>query len=103
MPLEAASERELDGGFGELAGAWDVAIALESLPPAQREILVMAYRHDLSQSRISDALGIPLGTIKSRTYHALRAMAVILEPSGGGERGEMKGGAVVGLGSERVQ
>lgn len=39
----------------------------------------MAYRHDLSQSEIAGALGIPLGTVKSRTYYALRAMAELLD------------------------
>ena len=103
VSLDAASDRELDGGFTELAGAWDVAVALEHLPPAQREVLVMAYRHDLSQSQISDALGIPLGTVKSRTFHALRAMAAVLEPDAGGARSGGTSDPAVGLGSGRVR
>ena len=63
-----------------MAAAWDIAAALEELPPNQREVLLLAYRDDLSQARIAQVLGIPLGTVKSRTYHALRAMAGLIEP-----------------------
>ena len=62
-----------------LADAWDVAAALERLPAVQREVLLLAYREDLSQSQIADVLGIPVGTVKSRTYHALRATANLLD------------------------
>ena len=79
VALDESTDRAIDSGFAELGDAWDVALALEDLPPAQREVLVMAYHHDLSQSEIADNLGIPLGTVKSRTFHALRAMSVLLE------------------------
>ncbi len=63
-----------------LAEAWEIAAALERLPAVQREVLLLAYRDDLSQSQIAEVLGVPLGTVKSRTYHALRGMAGLLEP-----------------------
>ena len=63
-----------------LAEAWEIAAALERLPGVQREVLLLAYRDDLSQSQIAEVLGVPLGTVKSRTYHALRGMAGLLEP-----------------------
>ncbi len=63
-----------------LADAWEIAAALERLPAVQREVLLLAYRDDLSQPQIAGVLGVPLGTVKSRTYHALRAMAGLLEP-----------------------
>jgi RNA polymerase sigma-70 factor (ECF subfamily) len=71
-----------------LADAWEVASALERLPPVQREVLVLAYREDLSQARIAEVLGIPLGTVKSRTYHALRSLAALLEPAAAAGRGD---------------
>ena len=63
-----------------LAEAWEIAAALERLPAIQREVLLLAYRDDLSQSQIAEVLGVPLGTVKSRTFHALRGMAGLLEP-----------------------
>ena len=47
--------------------------ALDSLPPAHREVLELSYHGDLTQAEVASRLGIPLGTVKSRAYHALRA------------------------------
>jgi RNA polymerase sigma factor, sigma-70 family len=43
-----------------------LAEALDRLAPEQAEVLRAAYFDDISHSRISDAKGLPLGTIKSR-------------------------------------
>ena len=39
----------------------------------------MYYEEDLSQPQIADRLGIPLGTVKTRTHHALRVLRRELE------------------------
>jgi len=59
---------------GELARNFDVAAALSRLSPVHREVLVLAYFHGLSQREISDRTATPLGTVKSRTTAALRAL-----------------------------
>jgi RNA polymerase sigma-70 factor (ECF subfamily) len=51
-----------------------VASALSRLSPTHREVLVLAYFHGLSQSEISRRTNTPLGTVKSRTTAALRAL-----------------------------
>ena len=53
--------------------------ALDSLSDAHREVLELGYEGDLKQSEIAARLGIPLGTVKTRTYHALRSLKVALE------------------------
>ena len=53
--------------------------ALDSLSDAHREVLELCYDRDLRQSEIADRLGIPIGTVKTRTYHALRSLKVALE------------------------
>ena len=54
--------------------AEEIREALGSLPDTERQVVVLAFYHDLSMPRIADLLGIPLGTIKSRMRSALRRL-----------------------------
>lgn len=63
--------------FGE---AMTVRDALETLPPDQKETLVLAYYGDLTQSQIANRLGVPLGTVKARSFRGLRHLAAALVP-----------------------
>ena len=49
----------------------EVQAALATLSKAEREVLGLAYWGGLTQSEIATALGIPAGTVKSRTFSAL--------------------------------
>lgn len=49
--------------------------AVDRLPPALKEILLLAYFQRLSYAQIADELGIPLGTVKSRLHAAVAAFA----------------------------
>ena len=49
----------------------NVRAALATLSEAEREVLELAYWGGLTQSEIATALGIPSGTVKSRTFNAL--------------------------------
>jgi RNA polymerase sigma-70 factor (ECF subfamily) len=55
-----------------------VQIALNELAPEQRECLELAYFGCLSQSEIAEKLGIPLGTVKTRTRQALQKLSAAL-------------------------
>src|SRR4051794_35224257 len=59
--------------------AWRVHRALEELPERERAVVELAYWSGLSQSEIADYLGIPLGTVKTRTRSALSRLADVLE------------------------
>ncbi|MGH2530773.1 MAG: RNA polymerase sigma factor [Thermomicrobiales bacterium] len=64
---------------GERAAA--VRRALRSLPPEQRQVLVLAYFGDLSHSAIAEALGWPLGTVKKRIQLGMAKLrAALAEP-----------------------
>jgi RNA polymerase sigma-70 factor (ECF subfamily) len=62
--------------------AWQVTDALRALKPAHRQVLVEVYYRDCSVAQAAVALGIPEGTVKSRTYFALRALRRALEDRG---------------------
>jgi RNA polymerase sigma-70 factor (ECF subfamily) len=59
--------------------SWRVHRALEDLPRNERDVLELAYYGELSQSEIAHFLGIPLGTVKTRTRSALGRLAEALE------------------------
>ena len=44
---------------------------LAGLSDAHREILLMRFVDEMTQPEIAVALDVPLGTVKSRLYHAL--------------------------------
>ena len=52
----------------------ELGAVLAVLPEAQREILLMRFVDGMSLQEIADAVSIPLGTVKSRLHHALRAL-----------------------------
>ena len=59
--------------------AWRVHRALEVLPAHERPVIELAYWQGLSQSEVATTLGIPLGTVKTRTRSALARLADALE------------------------
>jgi RNA polymerase sigma-70 factor (ECF subfamily) len=59
--------------------SWRVHRALEALPETEREVLALAYWGGRSQSEIAAQLGIPLGTVKTRTRSGLARLAAELE------------------------
>jgi RNA polymerase sigma-70 factor (ECF subfamily) len=56
--------------------------ALQSLPPDQRRVLVLAYfGAGLSQRELADYLEWPLGTVKKRTRLGLQKLQKLLDPA----------------------
>lgn len=53
--------------------------ALSGLSPEQQTIIRLSYYSEKSQSDIADELGIPLGTVKSRTRLAMARLRALLE------------------------
>jgi RNA polymerase sigma factor (sigma-70 family) len=51
-----------------------VRAALDELPDEQRQVIELMYYDGLSQSTISERLGLPLGTVKSRTLLGMRRL-----------------------------
>ncbi|MFF2959112.1 sigma-70 family RNA polymerase sigma factor [Streptomyces sp. NPDC057963] len=71
--LEAAASEE---DTAEAAvSALDVRDAIRTLSPEHRAVLVQMYFRGLSVGETARALGIPAGTVKSRSYYALRQLS----------------------------
>jgi len=60
--------------IGRLLDAREVRAALDSLPERLRSTLVELYYRDLSVAEAADVLDVPAGTIKSRTFNAVRML-----------------------------
>ena len=65
-----------------LLQSWVVAEALTSLSPEHRAVLLECYYGGRSVAEASRRLGVPEGTVKSRTHYALRALRLALEELG---------------------
>src|SRR5215467_9425194 len=57
-----------------------VASALRGLTMTQRQVIELAYYGGLTQTEIASELGVPLGTVKSRTREALERLRTVLWP-----------------------
>ncbi len=73
VSLEQVAEIAV-GGAEPLMVAEEIASALDALPEAQRTVTLLHYMNDFRQHEIAAFLDIPLGTVKSRLYHARKQM-----------------------------
>ena len=74
LPVElkaATPQHAVESADEHVAVRSEVQAALRTLSSAEREVLDLAYWGGLTQSEIATALGIPSGTVKSRTFNAL--------------------------------
>jgi RNA polymerase sigma factor (sigma-70 family) len=55
-----------------------VVAALRTLPPRQREALVLRYYGDMSEAQIAGAMGISSGAVKSHMARAMIALRSVL-------------------------
>ena len=65
-------------------GCMDVAAALTTLPEGLRLVVIMGIYQDMAYADISAALKIPVGTVKSRMFNALRLLRQTLDKDVGG-------------------
>jgi RNA polymerase sigma-70 factor (sigma-E family) len=76
-----AKRQDLDSAEQEVIAAEDrrrLLTALAKLPRRRREVLVLRYYLDLSETEIAAVLGISNGTVKSNAARGLAALARII-------------------------
>jgi len=84
LAAEGTAARSMPGrdDIGRAVESWTMAEALGRLSLQHREVLVQAHWMGRFVGEIADVLGIPAGTVKSRTYYAVRALRLALEEMG---------------------
>jgi RNA polymerase sigma-70 factor (ECF subfamily) len=56
---------------------------LRRLAPAHREVLVLRFLEDLTYEQMAEVVGCPVGTVRSRLYHAKSALRRHMEETHG--------------------
>jgi len=78
LALIESSDHEID----RAVDSWVMVDALDSLRPDHRDVLIELYYRGRSVAEAAEELGVPAGTVKSRSYYALRALKLTLEERG---------------------
>lgn len=68
----AASRVDAEAAFGQLADA------LSTLSAGDRDVILLTAWAQLDQAEVSDALSIPIGTVKSRLHRARQQLREVL-------------------------
>ncbi|WP_026402362.1 RNA polymerase sigma factor [Actinomadura rifamycini] len=76
-PAEGPAERVADG-VTALAARPALAAALAALPRRDRDVLLLVAWGDLEYGQVAQALGVPVGTVRSRLFRARRKVRAAL-------------------------
>ena len=64
--------------------------AFARLTPQHRAVFVLHHHAGLPLAEIADAVGVPVGTVKSRLHHATRALRAAIAADGRVDTGEVR-------------
>ena len=79
IPTEPAAEIAVEPlSFSRTWEAWEVRSAVDQLPADERDVVRLAHMGGLTHREIAERLGVPLGTVKSRSSRAHRRLAAML-------------------------
>jgi RNA polymerase sigma-70 factor (ECF subfamily) len=77
-PRDEIDDTVLPIAFERTWEAFEVRAALDQLPAEERDVMRLAHFDGMTHSEIANALGVPIGTIKSRSSRAHRRLAALL-------------------------
>ncbi|HLU52440.1 MAG TPA: sigma-70 family RNA polymerase sigma factor [Acidimicrobiia bacterium] len=72
----------LPPSFEGLWELWEVRAAVDGLPEDEREVIEATFYRQLTHTEAAAELGIPLGTVKSRSHRAFQRLAGFLDHLG---------------------
>ncbi|MFL5890008.1 MAG: sigma-70 family RNA polymerase sigma factor [Solirubrobacteraceae bacterium] len=84
LPLHepAAAAEPVGESLEQAMLGWQVVTALDRLSADHRQMIRLAHLQGLTMREIAERTGLPVGTVKSRTWYALRALRLALEEMG---------------------
>lgn len=85
MPANVTAQDESEGAISRAdaaAVAPRVALALASIPSSDRDVLLLLAWEQLSYAEIAVAVGVPIGTVRSRLNRARTRVRELLGPVG---------------------
>ena len=80
--VDVRDEGALDESLEGAALRWQLAAALARLSPEHREVVRLTHFEQLTMREVAEATDLPLGTVKSRAYYALRHLRLVLDEMG---------------------
>ena len=76
---ETSEPGALDQSIEQIALRSQVTAALARLTPEHRDVVRLAHYEGMTMREIAEAKSVPLGTIKSRAWYAMRSLRRALE------------------------
>jgi len=67
------------GGLASIADRDQLERAFARLSVDHRAVVVLRHYLDLSEAEVADSLGVPIGTVRSRLFYAMRALRAALD------------------------
>lgn len=89
-PADDSALSHEDPSAEAIERAWAVRAAIDGLEPAEQELVRLQHLEGLTHTEIAERTGVPLGTVKSRSFRAHRRLSQRLahlrdeQPAGGG-------------------
>jgi len=81
-PVEAVDRDEPESLLARRELATTLGRALLAISPEQRAVVELTYYYGLSYQEISDVVGCPVNTVKTRMFHARRRLKNLLPEMG---------------------
>jgi RNA polymerase sigma-70 factor (ECF subfamily) len=76
------TDTAVDDDIDRVLAAWQVEEALQKIGDEHRVALVEVHYKGRAYAEVAVDLGVPVGTVKSRVFYALKAMRLALEELG---------------------
>jgi RNA polymerase sigma-70 factor (ECF subfamily) len=82
VPLDRAQEPASDDHVERAMLGWQMESALERLDQEHRMVITEIYFNGRSGREVAEMFGLPEGTVRSRSFYALKMLRLLLEEGG---------------------